>query len=78
MPRLSIQTVWRRIVLDTRLPCKARVKALEQIARPSLNLLRKLLRLKTTPPRLRLLAAEKYAVATTRLELTKNARQKQS
>ena len=75
MSRLKVATVWRRIVLDTRLPCKARVKALEQIARPSLNLLRRLLRLKTTPPRLRLLAAQKYAVAMTRLELMKNARQ---
>jgi len=35
MPRLSPDTAWRLIVIDTRLPAKSRIAALEQIARPS-------------------------------------------
>jgi len=61
MSRLSPDTVWKRIVMYTRLPARAGIMALEQIARPYLNLLRRLLSQKTTPPRLRLLAASKYA-----------------
>jgi hypothetical protein len=53
MPRLDPQTVWRRLVEDKRLPCKARMEALEQIARPSVELLRRLLASKSTPSRLR-------------------------
>jgi hypothetical protein len=41
MSRPKTETVWRRIVTDT-LPAKARSLALEQIARPSPNLLRRL------------------------------------
>ncbi|HWO36548.1 MAG TPA: hypothetical protein VNO32_47805 [Candidatus Acidoferrum sp.] len=70
MARLSPDCVWRRIVIDTRLPAKARIIALEQIARPSLNLLRRLLSQKTTPPRLRLLAS-KYAAAIAEKEVRK-------
>jgi hypothetical protein len=72
MSRLKPETAWRRIVEDKRLPCKARVMALEQIARPSLSLLRRLLAAQSTPPKLRLLAAEKYTLAVTRKELTRN------
>ena len=43
MSRLKPQTAWQRIVEDSRLPAKARLMALEQIARPSLSLLRRLL-----------------------------------
>jgi hypothetical protein len=50
MSRLKPETAWRQIVEDTRLPCKARVMALEQIARPSVSLLRCLLAAKSTPP----------------------------
>jgi hypothetical protein len=32
MSRLKPDTAWRRIVIDTRLPAKARITALEQIA----------------------------------------------
>jgi hypothetical protein len=42
MSRLSPDSAWRLIVLDTRLPAKSRIIALEPIARPSLNLLRRL------------------------------------
>lgn len=68
MSRLSPDTAWRLIVMDTRLPAKSRIIALEQIARPSLNLLRRLLSQKSTPARLRLLAASKYADAIAREE----------
>jgi hypothetical protein len=73
MSRLKPETAWQRIVEDSRLPCKARVIALEQIGRPSLSLLRRLLAAKSTPPKLRLMAAQKYSVAMTRKELL-NAR----
>jgi hypothetical protein len=70
MSRLSPDSAWRRILMDTRLPAKSRIIALEQIARPSLNLLRRLLSQKSTPPKLRLLAAHKYTLAVARKELT--------
>jgi hypothetical protein len=72
MSRLKPETAWSRIVEDKRLPCKARVMALEQIARPSLNLLRRLLAANSTPPKLRVLAAQKYTLAVTRKELIRN------
>ena len=72
MSRLKAETVWARLVADTRLPAKSRIMALEQIARPSLNLLRRLLAAKFTPPKLRLLAAVKYSIAMARKELTRN------
>ena len=72
MSRLKLETAWKRIVEDTRLPAKSRLMALEQIARPSLNLLRRLLAAKSTPPKLRLLAAQKYSIAMARKELTRN------
>jgi hypothetical protein len=75
--RLKPDTAWRRIVIDTRLPAKARILALEHILRPSLNLLRRLLSQRTTPARLRLLAASKYTLAVSRKELT-NAAPKQT
>ncbi len=71
MSRLKPETAWQRIVEDTRLPAKSRLMALEQIARPSLNLLRRLLAAKSTPPKLRLLAAQKYSIAMARKELTR-------
>jgi hypothetical protein len=70
MSRLKPDTAWRRIVIDTRLPAKVRIAALSQILRPSLNLLRRLLSQRTTPPRLRVLAAQKYSLAVARKELT--------
>jgi hypothetical protein len=42
---------------------KSRIMALEQIATPSLNLLRRLLAANSTPPKLRLLAAQKHESA---------------
>jgi len=75
MSRLKPETAWQRIVADTRLPAKSRVMALEQIARPSLNLLRRLLAAKSTPPKLRLLAAQKYSVAMARKELLNGEKQ---
>jgi hypothetical protein len=42
MSRLKPDTAWRRIVDDTRLPARSRIMALEQILRPSLNLLSRL------------------------------------
>ena len=75
MSRLSPDSAWRMIVIDTRIPAKARIMALEQIARPSLNLLRRLLSQRTTPPRLRLLAASKYTLAVARKELLTHAPQ---
>jgi hypothetical protein len=48
MSRLSPDCVWRRILIDTRQPTRARIMALEQIARPSLNLLRRSLSQRTT------------------------------
>jgi hypothetical protein len=73
MSRLSPDCVWRRIVIDTRQPARARIAALQQIARPSLSLLRRLLSQRTTPPRLRLLAAQRYALAVARKELTRES-----
>jgi hypothetical protein len=34
MSRLKPDTAWRRIVINARLPAKARIMALEQIVRP--------------------------------------------
>lgn len=73
MSRLLPSTVWRRIVLDAKLPCKTRLEALDQLKRPSVNLLRKLLASPLTPGRLRLAAAKKYDLEIARREL--NARQ---
>jgi hypothetical protein len=73
MPRLDPQTVWKRLVEDKKLPCKARMEALQQIARPSVELLRRLLASKSTPSRLRLLAAQKYDLAIARKELLREA-----
>lgn len=70
MSRLKPETAWQRIVEDSRLPAKARLMALEQIPRPSLSLLRRLLAAKSTPAKLRLLAAQKYDLAISRKELT--------
>jgi hypothetical protein len=74
MSRLLPETAWRRIVEDTRLPAKLRLAALEQMRRPSLSLLRRLLAAKSTPPKLRILAAQKYDLAISRKELLKNAK----
>jgi hypothetical protein len=74
MSRLLPDSAWRLIVMDTRLPAKSRIIALEQMARPLLNLLRRLLSQKPTPPKLRLLAADKYTLAVARKELTHAAR----
>jgi hypothetical protein len=74
MSRLLPDSTWRLIVMDTRLPAKSRIIALEQMARPLLNLLRRLLSQKPTPPKLRLLAADKYTLAVARKELTHAAR----
>jgi hypothetical protein len=48
---------------------KIRIAAFQRIIRPSLNLVRKLLSAKKTPPRLRLIVAEKYALAFSRRKL---------
>jgi hypothetical protein len=76
MSRLKPETAWRRIVENKKFPAKARLMALDQIPRPSLNLLRRLLSSESTPRRLRLLAAQKYSIAMARKELTRNARPK--
>ena len=77
MSRLKPETAWARLVENTRLPAKARLMALEQIARPSLSSLRRLLAAESTPPKLRLLAAQKYTLAIARKELIRNARSRQ-
>jgi hypothetical protein len=69
MSRLNPLTVWRRIALDERQPCKARLEALGQIARPPLSLLRRLLSDEKTPSRLRLAAARAYELEHARKEL---------
>lgn len=69
MSRLNPLTVWRRIALDTHLPNKVRLEAFNQISRPSLNMLRRLLSAKTTPSKLRLAAARKYELEVARKEL---------
>jgi hypothetical protein len=71
---LRPETVWRRIVEDTKLAAKYRLTALEQMNRPSLRLLRRLLSAKSTPAKLRLLAAHKYDLAASRRDLLKNAK----
>lgn len=76
MSRLKPETAWRRIVENQKFPAKARLMALEQIPRPSLSLLRRLLSSESTPRKLRLLAAQKYSIAVARKELIRNARQK--
>jgi hypothetical protein len=75
MSRLKPETAWRRIVENVKLAAKVRTMALEQIPRPSLSLLRRLLASKSTPSKLRLLAAQKYSLQVTRKELLKNARE---
>ena len=74
MSRLKPETAWRRIVEDTKLPGKHRLAALEQMRRPSICLLRRLLAARSTPAKLRLLAAHKYDLAISRRELLKNAK----
>jgi hypothetical protein len=69
MSRLQPLTVWRRMALDARLPAKTRLEAFNQISRPSLNLLRRLLSAKTTPSKLKLAAARKYELEVARKEL---------
>jgi hypothetical protein len=78
MSRLKVETVWRRIVENKsgRFSAKDRLFALEQIPRPSLSLLRRLLSAKRTPRRLRLLAAQRYSLAIARRELVRNAQHK--
>jgi hypothetical protein len=71
---LKPETVWRRMVEDTRIPAKHRLAALERMLRPSLSLLRRLLAAKSTPAKLRLLAAQKYDLAISRKELLKDAK----
>jgi hypothetical protein len=75
MSRLSPDAAWKKILLDPKYSVKARVQALQQIPRPSLNLLRRLLSSNSTPRRLKLLAAEMYSLAMARRELLKHARQ---
>jgi hypothetical protein len=58
--------------MDSRLPAKHRMAALENIERPSLNLLRRLLAAKSTPTKLRLIVARRYALEITRRELVRN------
>ena len=70
---LKPETVWRRLVLDSRLPAKIRVEALGQF-RPSPHLLRKLLSDRSTPTKLRIAAARQYQLEVSRRELMKNAR----
>jgi len=60
------ETALARVVEDDQAPIRARVKALEQIAHPSLCMLRRLLvnsakRKKHVPSKVRALAALKYA-----------------
>jgi hypothetical protein len=62
MSRLKPETAWQQIVEDPRLSARVRVAALQQIPRPSLSLLRRLLKAGASPPTLRLLACEKYQV----------------
>jgi hypothetical protein len=70
---LKPSTVWRRLVLDARLPAKYRTEALGQF-RPSLNLLRRLLSNPSTPTKLRIAAARQYQLETARRDMMKNAR----
>jgi hypothetical protein len=69
MSRLKPETAWQRIAEDKRLPAKVRVAALQQIPRPSMNLLRRLLKADAAPSTLRLLACQKYQIAMTRRAL---------
>ena len=62
MSRLKPETAWRRIVEDPRLSVKSRIAALHQIPRPSITWLRRLLKAEASPPKLRLVASEKYQV----------------
>jgi hypothetical protein len=71
MSRLKPESAWRGTVEDTKLPAKSRILALEQIARPSLNLLRRFLAAKSTSPKLRPLAAQKYEIEIARLAARK-------
>ena len=67
MPKFMLpETALARVVEDDQAPIRARVKALEQIAHPSLCMLRRLLvnsakRKKRVPSKVRALAALKYA-----------------
>jgi hypothetical protein len=74
MSRLDPQTVWRRITTDSRQPTKIRIAAFAHILRPSLTLMRRLLTAKKTPPRLRLIVAEKYDLAISRRKLQRDAK----
>jgi hypothetical protein len=65
-------------VESAKYPERDRLTALQQIARPSMNLLRRLLSSKSTPRRLRVLATEKYSLACARRDLLKHARQNES
>jgi hypothetical protein len=71
MSRLKPATAWRWIVENRRFSAKDRLYALEQIPRPSLSMLRRLLSAERTPRKLRMLAAQKYSLAMARKELTR-------
>jgi hypothetical protein len=69
MPRLDPQSVWRKILLNPRQSCKARLEALDHLHRPSVDMLRGLLSKPTTPPRLQVAAARRYELEFARKEL---------
>lgn len=71
MSRLDPQTAWQWIVENSKgkFSAKDRLRAFLEIARPSLSMLRRLLADPRTPRKLRLAAAERYAIAVARKEL---------
>ena len=67
-----------RLVLNSKAPLKARLAALEAIARPSLRLLYRLLCDPKIPAKLYAAAAKKYEFEFSRMEIRKRARQQSS
>jgi hypothetical protein len=66
----SPNAVFKRLALDERQSQKNRIAALNRIERPSLSMLRRLLR-PNVPPRLRYRAAELFELAMARRDLIK-------
>jgi hypothetical protein len=67
----------RQIVENSKITQKARLQALEAIARPSLCQLLRLLTNQKTPSRLMALAGKRYQTEMLKRELRKNARRPQ-
>lgn len=69
----SMNAVWKRSALDSKLPVKQRLSALNKLHRPSLGLLRKLLT-KGTPAKIFFRAGELLEIVLARKELLKNVK----